>query len=200
MKTLFDKNLTFEEAEELIRNGADVNLRCAGSYTPLHFIQNVKVARLLIDHGADVNAQDHVGRTPLHHASLIDIIKLLVNNNANVNAISNAGRTPIDEWLNKENICYLLKNGADINATKNGSLSIRKFDHWNDFFIKNGAVPSTILIYKHCRDLFTQKQKNAFDSFLLLTNDDHQFFQMCLTYQNDQKNKVKIEIKDMEIL
>ena len=199
-KTLFDRDLTLEEAEELIKKGNNVNSRCAGSYTPLHLTQNVKMAKLLIDLGADVNAQNHAGRTPLHNALSIDIIKLLVDNHANVNAMSNSGLTPICCWENRENICYLLENGADINATKNGVLRIENAESRDAFFIQHGAVASTIAIYQKRRDLFTEKQKEVFDFFLTLTSNDDDFFSMCLAYQNDQKNHVKMDIKDMEII
>ena len=133
----------------------------------------------------------------------MSFIYLLIKNHANVNASDNNGETPIFYCSHKKHMDYLLKNGAEINILNNNKKGILRTTNkptLNKYLIKNGAIPSTILIYKHYRDLFTKEQQDAFDSFLLLTNDDDQFFDMCLTYQNDQKNHVKIEIKDMDIL
>jgi hypothetical protein len=48
MKTLFDSDLTLEEAEELIKNGADVNMKNKYHVTPLHRQENIDIINLLI--------------------------------------------------------------------------------------------------------------------------------------------------------
>ena len=65
MKTLFDQDITLDEAEKLVKNGANVNEKDEFSDTPLHFVRNVHIVKLLIDNGADVNAHDLHGYTPL---------------------------------------------------------------------------------------------------------------------------------------
>ena len=46
MKTLFDHDLTLEEAKELIKNGADVNERDPFNNTPLSLVLNIDIAQL----------------------------------------------------------------------------------------------------------------------------------------------------------
>jgi ankyrin repeat protein len=187
----------------LIENGAEVNIKNTDGETPIHEAYNMEIAELLINNGADVNVKDKYGRTPLHKAKSMDVICLLVKHHADVNAFDNDGLSPICYWRNQKHIRYLLKHGADINiidTNKRGVLRISNELIWNKFFIKNGAVASSILIYRHCRELFTKKQQEVFDAFVSITSNDDYFFQMCLAYQNDQKNNVKIEIKDLDIL
>jgi ankyrin repeat protein len=201
MKTLFDYDITLEEAEELIKNGADVNMKNQYHVTPLHRQENIDIINLLIKHGADVNAKDIYGTTPLHYAQSMDVIQCLINNNANVNACSNAGITPIFN-MRQANVLYLLKHGAEINfldIDKIGILNEVNSESWNQFYIQNGAVASTIAIYQKCRNFFTPEQQEAFDLFMTITNNDEDFFNMCLSYQNDKKNQVKMKIKDMDI-
>jgi hypothetical protein len=144
--TLFLYDLTLEEAQELIRNGADVNEQKPSGKTPLFFVANVEISQLLIDHGADLNIR------------------------------TNQGETIIDR-------CEYIKGQRRIS-----------------FYIENGAIAGGIESYKKLRDLFSQEQQKAFDTFMSITNNDNDFFQMCLAYQNDKENNVKIEIKDMEII
>jgi hypothetical protein len=66
--------------------------------------------------------------------------------------------------------------------------------------IEHGAIASEIRTYQKFRDLFSEKQKEVFDSFILLTSDDHHFFEMCLAYQESVRNEVKINIKEMDII
>ncbi|MDC4224217.1 MAG: ankyrin repeat domain-containing protein [Candidatus Manganitrophus sp.] len=54
--------------EMLVAHGADVNVRQAAGWTPLHQAAmhgQLKLAKLLLDHGADANAKAENGKTPL---------------------------------------------------------------------------------------------------------------------------------------
>ncbi len=58
--------------EMLVAHGADVNVRQAAGWTPLHQAAmhgQLKLARLLLDQGADVNAKAENGKTPLELAT-----------------------------------------------------------------------------------------------------------------------------------
>lgn len=58
--------------EMLVAHGADVNVRQAAGWTPLHQAAihgQVNLAKLLLDHGADVNAKAENGKTPLELAT-----------------------------------------------------------------------------------------------------------------------------------
>src|SRR6266404_7143060 len=57
--------------QELLRRGADVNLRNAAGLTPLHDCANKgtkEIALMLLDHGADLTIRNNAGQTPLQYA------------------------------------------------------------------------------------------------------------------------------------
>jgi ankyrin repeat protein len=86
-KTLFSPNLTLEEAKELIKNGADVNEQGPESRsTPIFYVDNIEVAKLLIKHGADAIYQNIYKATPLFNFRSLEMALLLLNNGANINA------------------------------------------------------------------------------------------------------------------
>ena len=242
-KTLFDSDLTLEEAQELIKNGANVNEINKEGSNPLFVVSKVEIAQLLIENGANVNfrnlrgktrlhmdvnleiiqlllkhnayidIQDENGYTPLHLQENIDITRLLINHDADVNSVDNENYTPLQWYIHYrsiEKIALFLAAGADINhLSESGTVLSLIYTKQNDipnsndvskFVIENGGIASDTDTYMHYREFFTPKQQNAFDSFLLLTNNDNDFFQMCLSYQESIKNNVKIDIKDMEIL
>ena len=173
-KTLHSYELTLEEAKDLIKNGADVNGRNTEGYTPIFYQFDEEIIQLFIDHGADIEAQDNRGRTTLFTFGASHARHLL-----------------------------LIKNGANINKRDSNSHSILHFASNRpmiEFLIKNGAIASDINRYHHLKAFFSIEQQKAFDTFASITSNDDDFFNMCLSYQNDQKNNVKIEIKDMDIL
>ncbi len=70
-------------ARLLIKQGARVDARNRGGYTPLHWAArrgNIVVVKLLVEHRADVNARDNNGVTPLSMAkekSQTEVVELL---------------------------------------------------------------------------------------------------------------------------
>jgi hypothetical protein len=131
-----------------------------------------EIAQNLIQNGADVNEQDDDGRTPLFHMINTPLIKLLIENGADVNAKDNYNCTPLDYYIYEDAIKLLINHNAIGN----------------------------IKTYKVCREYFNKEQQEIFDMFLSIVTNDEDFFVMCLSYQDDKKNNVKIDIKDMEIL
>ncbi len=240
MRSLFSYGLTLDEAEELIKNGADVNAVDGYGKTPLHYIRDIDIARLLIEnnaninarnrfgitpifyvqslemaklflsHGADLNAQGHDGLNVLFYVSDIDLIDLYIRNGIDVNIIDNEGHIPLYYYStlkNKAIVNLLVNAGANLNIKSDNGSVLSIIHQYTDmdksypkFFIDHGAVASEIDIYHVYRELFTHEQQKSFDSFLLLTNDDDQFFQMCLAYQEGIKNNVEIDVRDMDIL
>lgn len=56
-----------EAAEWLLARGMDVDVQSdGGGLTPLFYVRDVKVAKLLLEHGADVNIKNVAGRTALY--------------------------------------------------------------------------------------------------------------------------------------
>ncbi len=72
----------------LLAKGAEVNVRAAGGYTPLHkavFGGDLGMIRLLLDSGADLHARTDEGKKPVDVASergLKDVVKLLTEHGA----------------------------------------------------------------------------------------------------------------------
>ena len=223
MKTLFDRDLTLDDVEDLIKNGMDVNIRNSYGDTPLHFHSNkpFEFVKLLVKYGADVNARNNDNITPLFNTIHPDIAQLFITHGAEINAKDSAGLTRLHDDFNEEIIknksslydmhstrasdmmIFLIENGAEINVRtiygdtpldfQLSSLNAREL-------IKHGAIAGKSHTYKKYRNLFMHEQQEAFDMFITITSDDNDFYHMSLAYMNNQKNNDKIEIKEMEIL
>jgi ankyrin repeat protein len=97
------------DIESLVSQGADVNAKTDGGYTPLHFTavadENVEIVKFLVSQGADINVKTDTGSTPLHVAAVnggVEIVKFLVAQGADVNAKNKVG-TPLDMAKQNEN-------------------------------------------------------------------------------------------------
>ena len=116
-KTLFYPELTFEEAKELIKHGADVNkIEYGRDGTPLFYIEDIKILKLFIQHGADVNAKDDEGLTYLFYNGTQKKFEFLIKNGANVNARDKNGCTPLHFYHDYHVTKILIDNDADVNA------------------------------------------------------------------------------------
>lgn len=91
-----DENLVLDS----IREGAFVNHRTSGGWTPLIFAcagGHTEIADELIVLGGDVDSADKDGWTALHFAAFNghrDVVKLLVENGANIYVANNQGQAP----------------------------------------------------------------------------------------------------------
>ena len=198
-------------AELLIRHGANVNALNSTRSTPLHLAYNIEKATLLINHNVDVNARNIYDFTPLAYSSSFEEMELLINHGADINC-QPGGTIPCKVIQDYKAMELFIKNGANVNAVGISGYNIFTIafgfyalhQHGSDKLIKlminNGAVPCSKDCYLCFYNLFTKEQQNAFDAFSLLTNDNDEFFKMCLAYQNDHKNHVQIDIKEMDIL
>lgn len=116
-----------QNIENLLNQGADVNVVDISQRTPLHFaleIRDLPLVQLLINNKADLNKKDLWGKAPLHIAVTgiktknedIELAKLLLENGANINIQSERGDTPLMlavEWGNKS-LVQLLIDGLQL--------------------------------------------------------------------------------------
>ena len=118
----FDGNV--EEVKELLKKGANPNVREKDGDTPLHVAArkgSVDVVELLLKHGADPNILDKYGWTPLHNAAReghVEVVKLLLEHGADPNIQDEYGDTPLHDAVFKGHVNVvelLLKHGADPN-------------------------------------------------------------------------------------
>ena len=145
---------TWETAEVLLRNGADINAKGEDGFTPLHYaaLANAReTAEVLLQNEADINAKDEGGLTPLHYATLAnarETAEVLLQNEADINAKAEDGFTPL-HYAAAENAGataeVLLKSGADINAKAESGLTplhcaaLANADAISEVLLKSGA-------------------------------------------------------------
>jgi len=145
-----DGNLKITEL--LLANGAEINAKDCGGWTPLmRAVANKKknIVKLLLANNANVNLSMNIGRTALHYAVMNDdkeIASILLLHHADVNA-GNGGEydpPPIHEAQNAEMIELLLLNKAIIDAkNKDGETALHKAALFN-----SNNIAYTLLLHK----------------------------------------------------
>lgn len=126
----------YSAAIEWLNKGASATATDKYGRTPLHYANNLELARLLIEKGADVNAmraesvlpalikgakpitiKDYA---PLHLLSSTDVVQLLLNNGADVNILGKYKVTPLHRAADLKDssslVKLLLEHGANVNA------------------------------------------------------------------------------------
>jgi ankyrin repeat protein len=94
---------TKDDAEQLLKAGAKVDVHDVYGYTPLTLAcinNNRPVATAFLEHGANVNCRDKEGSAPLHFAAQLGhsaLFSLLIDKGAERNITSKSGVTPF--WL-----------------------------------------------------------------------------------------------------
>ncbi|XP_041374672.1 uncharacterized protein LOC121387578 [Gigantopelta aegis] len=121
---------------ELVSNGASVDVEDADGNTPLHkaaheaaHYHSSKLLSCLVQNGSKVNAKNKLGRTPLMECCTpgysifrfmhelpesCDSLKVLLKHGANLNDTDDCLNTALHYAVN-----YLIKKGAKVNATNN---------------------------------------------------------------------------------
>ena len=86
-------------AQKMIGQGNKINGRDRWyGNTPLHYVVNIDVAKMLIQQGADVNAKNKLGDTPLHYVVTFgndQVVDLLIQVGADINATNQHGEIPL---------------------------------------------------------------------------------------------------------
>ncbi|NIP47427.1 MAG: hypothetical protein GWN21_14650, partial [Gammaproteobacteria bacterium] len=106
------------QVQQLLAEGADIDERPPGGFTPLHasiIHHHAKVTRYLIDRGADVNVAAVYGVTSLHLAVDADTVRRLLEKGARVDAWSETRGTPLHAAVDgnsTEAVRLLLESGA----------------------------------------------------------------------------------------
>lgn len=92
--------LAMDVCKELLKKGADVNVKNGNGLTPLHFAASmgrVNLCKLFLKYGADINAKDDYGWTPMHDAAFdnhFHVCEFLMKHGANANEMNNNSKTP----------------------------------------------------------------------------------------------------------
>ena len=113
---------TPEVVNLLIKKGADVKATDSKGYTALHLAKSIENAEILIKNGADINKALAEGRdTPLLYAifnSQFDLAEYLINNGADVNVKNKKIKSPLLLALDKGSskiVQFIIEKGADVN-------------------------------------------------------------------------------------
>lgn len=133
------KDRQADAVANLLKEGANVNVRDRGGMTPLHWAAysgDFEVLKALIAHGANVKTRQRGGEfTPLHflaytahdHKHWREETELLLAHGAEINARDNEGSTPLfwAAWQgNKELVKLLLDKGADVSLKGKENMTV----------------------------------------------------------------------------
>ncbi|CAB0036532.1 unnamed protein product [Trichogramma brassicae] len=155
-----------QEAEELLRKGANPNSTDKEGWTPLHVIcerrgdEDVQV-RMLFELSSEkyqpvqVNVQNDEGNTPLHGAAINNkpkVVKLLLKNGSDPNLINKNGETPLHNICKrmriKEASASLLRTTLTLKNLKNrmkAAKSLLRRGANPNLVDKNGSTPLFII-------------------------------------------------------
>ncbi|KAF8244599.1 ankyrin [Wilcoxina mikolae CBS 423.85] len=114
---------TFGVVRELLRRGANVNVRSCNNSTPLHQAATENkgyIVKLLLNNGANIaTKRRHYIATALHTCETIANVRLLLSRGVDVDAQDSQGQTALHVFAKSREYCeivtYLVENGCDVN-------------------------------------------------------------------------------------
>jgi ankyrin repeat protein len=171
----------FRVADLRSKHGANVDVRDADEWTPLHAARNsgsVDTMRWLLNHGANANAQNKFFRTPLHHAANntdLGAVKVLLEHDPDVNLRDIDGETPLYKVLSELNssskgnvveiVRRLLEDGANPNIRpRSRSTPLHQAS-------SRGSLEVTRLLLSHGANV-DERDKKGRTSFQVASLDD----------------------------
>ncbi|XP_067830565.1 protein phosphatase 1 regulatory subunit 12C-like [Heptranchias perlo] len=117
-----------QEAEEMLRGGADVNCANTDGISALHqacIDENPEMVEFLLAQHAHVDQPDNEGWTPLHVAASCgysEIVECLINHGANIAAVNSDGQLPIDlaeeDYMETLLQAQITKKGIDVESAR----------------------------------------------------------------------------------
>ncbi|XP_007480986.1 2-5A-dependent ribonuclease [Monodelphis domestica] len=125
----------FGLVQQLLEEGADINVRGVGGWTPLHKAVaecNKEMVQLLLDKGADPYIRKDNGATPFIVAGImgdVNLLRLFLSKGSDVNEHDNNGFTAFMEaacYGEVEALELLYENGANVNLGRQTSEEQKK--------------------------------------------------------------------------
>jgi ankyrin repeat protein len=177
-----------DRVKKLVAEGADVNAKDNGSYSPLHCAvcgEHKDMVEFLISHGAHVNAKTSRGWTPLMGAQSTDIVRLLLVNDAPVNMNTETGVTALHVAVNRGNteaVKLLLDYRANVNAkcpsTHGG------WEGWTPFHVacRKGNLDIVGLLLAHVADVNAKSDKGDTPLSLARKNQHAEVVELLLKH------------------
>ncbi|XP_070558490.1 ankyrin repeat, PH and SEC7 domain containing protein secG-like [Ptychodera flava] len=117
-KAIDEEKIDLKHINELLCNGADINVQDGKGKTPLHEVAKCwhpDVAKFMLDNNADVNKRDQDGFTPLHTAAAEDykeMVEYLLSDRAE---ITRSIVTVASAYNASQVLCFLRHKGVEMN-------------------------------------------------------------------------------------
>lgn len=127
---LFDavKAGNLNKVQELVKNGADLNLKDQYGSTLLHRAANWQknaILKYLLENGANPNIKSGEHNLPAFQGAAlmnnIEAVKLLIEHGADVKQIDTDGNTAIHYSANPDYLKLMIEHGADVNSKNNNN-------------------------------------------------------------------------------